>query len=331
MKGKLGGGGPRLDHRGPEVPGRELLAEGLGEGHHPPLRRVVDAAVAPGHAAGNRAHVHNVGHATVAALRRRQEVGQCRVGAVEETEEVEVDHPAPLVGRRPLDRAEEHDPCVVDQGVQNVPVQRSSARPSGGTALVGDVGLVDLDLDVPADARGQVFEAVPPPGGQGQRGPLGGQGQRSGLADPAGGPGDQGHGSFESFGHGPLLSSRAVVWGSRLGEWTGPVSGPGALGRPHVLHGPGAGPLLGVGRRSPGHRGGRGQPAPRTDHPDLAHHVETAAEPDVPGPGAHVDREAPRFDPAAQVRPAEREEVDGEPEGDAGRFAPAREPLGRSP
>ncbi len=98
---------------------------------------------------------------------------------------------------------------------------RVSSRPNSGDrpvdhvpglGLVGHVGLEHEHL-VATDAVGQCLEAVTAPGGHRHPGPCGGQGHRGGLADPAGGAGDQRHGAVESFRHGwiPVLVAPGPV------------------------------------------------------------------------------------------------------------------------
>ena len=112
-------------------------------------------------------------------------MGQGGVGAVEQAQEVEVHHPAPLLGRSAFDRPQEHHPGVVHHGVEPPQLGHRQIDHPTDLVLVGDVGLVDLHLHLTPDPRGQVLQAVPAPGGEGQRRPLGRQGERRRLPDAA--------------------------------------------------------------------------------------------------------------------------------------------------
>jgi hypothetical protein len=91
--GQLGVHGTGLDQADPNVAPGHLLAQRLRESPHPELRHVVDPGTVAGVAARDRADVHHVRHLARAAFRGADEVGQRGVGAVEQAEEVEVDHP----------------------------------------------------------------------------------------------------------------------------------------------------------------------------------------------------------------------------------------------
>ena len=114
---------------------RALLAQRLRVADHAPLGHVVDAGPERGVRPGDRGDVDDVPSPAVAHQRQRV------VGAVEEPEAVDLDHPPPLARVGALERAEQHHAGVVDQAVEpaELGVRGLDQRP--GLLLVGDVGL----------------------------------------------------------------------------------------------------------------------------------------------------------------------------------------------
>ena len=131
----------RLNEGDAHVPGRDLLAQRLTEGPDAVLGGVVHTAVEPGHPSRHRADVDDVGHRARLALGCAQQVRQGGVGAVEEAQYVQLDHPLPLFDRGVDDRAEQHDARVVDQGVQAAQLAHRAADGVLGLGLISDVGL----------------------------------------------------------------------------------------------------------------------------------------------------------------------------------------------
>jgi hypothetical protein len=125
-------------------------------------------------------------------------VRQRGVGHVHQALHVQVHHGVPLVHGCTLDRAQQHHAGVVDHGVQ--PAQLVDGALHGGLRLraVGHVGLDGQRLPAGLlDLGGQGLEPVGAARGHGHGRSVGGQVARAGLADAAGGPGDQDHGSLE--------------------------------------------------------------------------------------------------------------------------------------
>ena len=148
-------------------------------------------------AAGDRADVDDVAAARAAHDRQRG------VRAVEQAEAVDVDHLAPLLGRRAGDGAEQHHAGVVDQPVEAAELLVRLLDEGVRLGLVADVGLDRDRLAAGAvDLLGQRVDAVRAAGGQADGGALGHAGQRRRLADPRRGAGDRDHFAFESSSHG---------------------------------------------------------------------------------------------------------------------------------
>ncbi len=171
-----------------------------------------------GEAAGHRAHVDQVGDPTRFGFGGSKQVGQCGVRAVLEAEQVELDHPPPLLDRRVDDRAEQHHPGVVDQDVETAELADGAIDRSVRLFLVGHVGLEDEGLRLASlgpDPLGQRLEPILAPGGDRHRGA--GVRERLGrrFADAARRAGDQCDGSLQLFAHRALLSLRPTP-GARL-------------------------------------------------------------------------------------------------------------------
>jgi hypothetical protein len=105
------------------------------------LGRVVDTAALADLTPGHRADVDQIGDPPGTILGGPQQVRQGRTRAVEEPEQVHLDHPLPVLERRVDQRAEQHHPGAVDQRVQ--PSQRLDGALNRilGLALVAHVGL----------------------------------------------------------------------------------------------------------------------------------------------------------------------------------------------
>ena len=92
--------------------GSHLLPQRLGERVHPELGQVVDRRAEVREAAGDGGDVDDVPAALLAHDRQR------RVRAVQEAEQVHLDHPAPLARVGADHRAEQHHARVVDEDVE---------------------------------------------------------------------------------------------------------------------------------------------------------------------------------------------------------------------
>ena len=140
---------------------RALLAERLGEPDDPPLGHVVDPAAHRGDSAGDRGDVDDVARA------RRAHDRQRRMGAVEEPEQVDVDHLPPLLGRRSGHRPEQHQPGVVDEDVEAAELVVGPRDEGVGLLLVGDIGLDRQGGAIVAgDPAGEIVDPVLATGGQ---------------------------------------------------------------------------------------------------------------------------------------------------------------------
>ena len=121
------------------MPGRDLLAQRLAERPDPVLRRVIDGVAAAGYPAGHGADVDHVGNLPRAVFRRADQVRQGSLRAVHQAEQVDLDHPPPLVRRRALDRSQQHHPGVVDQRVQPPQLGHCPLDQPARFLLAGDI------------------------------------------------------------------------------------------------------------------------------------------------------------------------------------------------
>jgi len=175
---ELGVDRARLDQRDADVVRDALLAQRLAERADTELGEVVDAGAGAGDPPGDRGDVDDVPAALLAHQR------QCRVRAVEDAEDVRVEHPAPLVRRRVLDRAQQHHASVVDEHVEAAELFVGAAHERIGLGLVADVGLDgERGSAGRADALGERVDAVGAARGERDGGAGLGAGERGGLAD----------------------------------------------------------------------------------------------------------------------------------------------------
>ena len=117
--------------------------------------------------------------ASPALLHQRQR----RVGAVEEAEQVDVDHPPPLLGVGALDRAQQHHAGVVDEDVEAAHLLGGVLDEGARGGLVADVDLERVGLPPSASiCLRQLVEAVLAARSERHRGALGGQ--RGAVAAP---------------------------------------------------------------------------------------------------------------------------------------------------
>ncbi len=89
------------------------------------------------------------------------------MGGVEEAEHVELDHAAPLLHRGVHDGPEQHDPGVVDHGVEAAELEDGSLHHGPGGSLVGDVGLHHQHVGIVADPLDDLLQPVTAAGGDG--------------------------------------------------------------------------------------------------------------------------------------------------------------------
>src|SRR4051794_5297875 len=184
---ELGADGARLDERDPDVTLGDLLAQRLAEGADRPLGRAVDAVAGARDAARHRADVDDVARALLEHDRQRG------VRAVQKPEDVDLDHRAPLVGRRVDDRAEQHHAGVVDEDVEAAELGVGALDEGARLCLVGDVGRDGERAAAGAvDLLRERFDAIGAAGGGGRRGapPRAG----GGGGPPPGPPGGRGGG-----------------------------------------------------------------------------------------------------------------------------------------
>ena len=147
--------------------------------------------------AGNRGEVDDVPSPALAYQRHR------RLRAVEEPEQVDVDHLAPLVGFGALDRAEQHHAGVVDEDVEAAHLLGGALDEGAGGRLVADVDLEGVGgAAVGVDPLGELVEAVLAPRPQRHAGSLAGQCQRGRLSDSRRGAGDNRPASLQCVRHG---------------------------------------------------------------------------------------------------------------------------------
>jgi len=129
----------------------------------------------------------------------REQVRERRLGAVEQPEDVDLDHPLPLLDGRALDRPEQHHARVVDEDVE--PAELVDGPLHGRLRLLAlrDVGL-DHERGAArvAQLRGQRVEALLAPRHERDGGAAGGELAGGGVADAAGRAGDQGDGALEA-------------------------------------------------------------------------------------------------------------------------------------
>jgi hypothetical protein len=106
------------------------------------------------------------------------------VGAVQEAEAVDLEHPAPLVGVGAHDGAEQHQPRVVDEAVEPAELRVRLLDERARLVLLADVGRQrDRAAAVLLDALGERLEPIGAAAGQRDaRTGLGGE-QRGRLAD----------------------------------------------------------------------------------------------------------------------------------------------------
>ena len=115
--------------------GSHLLAQRLRERVHAELRQVVDRRAEVREAAGDGRHVDDVAAALLAHDRQR------RVRAVQEAEQVHLDHPAPLARVGADHGPEQHHAGVVDEHVEPAQLLLGARDERVRLCLVGDVGL----------------------------------------------------------------------------------------------------------------------------------------------------------------------------------------------
>src|SRR5207247_8836777 len=106
---------------------------------HAVLGEVVDGTAAAGLTAGDGADVHHVAGAPRAVLGGPYQLRQGGVGAVEQTQQVDVHHLLPLLEGGPGDGAEQHHARVVDQRVEATELPHRALDGVLGLAGVGDV------------------------------------------------------------------------------------------------------------------------------------------------------------------------------------------------
>jgi len=164
----------------------ELAGQGLGEREHEGLARRVHGEERHG-LEGRRGH--DVDHSAALAL---DHAGQEAARQLHHRARVEVDHREEPLPRQLVKATGEADAGVVDEKVHlhTTPAElhlqrRARVRPR---EVEGDeVGLV-----APAQFPGERRQPVGPPGDEDETGAAAGEGAREGLADAAGGAGDEG-------------------------------------------------------------------------------------------------------------------------------------------
>jgi hypothetical protein len=108
------------------------------------------------------------------------------------------DHSVPLVGVRADHGTEEHQACVVDQGVEASEPGDSLLYGVLGLGAIGDVGLnYERGAARGLDLGRQRLQAVAAPGNERDGGAVGSEPARGGGADPAARAGDEGNGTGE--------------------------------------------------------------------------------------------------------------------------------------
>lgn len=193
---KLGDHGARLDQRDAHVALGDLLAKRLGEGTDAELGRVVDGATLAGAAAGDGGDVDHVGDQPRPLVGALDQVRERRLGDVEETLDVEVDHPLPFLDVGIEGRAEQHQAGVVDDGVEAAELGDRALDQGLGGGAVGDVGLDRERLAAGVvDFLDQFLQSVVATGGDGDGRAVGGEPLRGRLADAAGSAGYEGYGA----------------------------------------------------------------------------------------------------------------------------------------
>ena len=117
--------------------------------------------------------------------------------AVEEAEDVDLDHPAPVLGVRALDRPEQHHARVVHEDVEAAELGLRLPDERVRLLLVGHVELAhQRPAAVRLDPSPELLQPVHPPRAERDRGALSSKGHGRRLADARRRPGDSGHPAF---------------------------------------------------------------------------------------------------------------------------------------
>ena len=203
MADELALGRPRLDQRRAHVAAPDLLAQRFAEDADAVLGHLVDAAADADASARDRADVHEIRHPPWLALRGDQQVGEGGMGDVEQSLQVERDHPIPLLDGGVDDLPEQHHPGVVDHDVESSELLCGALDGADRLLAIGDVG---LDGEA-ADLRGQRVEAVLATRGDGDGGALLSQRARRRLADPTARAGDERDRVLQCLGHGARFTA----------------------------------------------------------------------------------------------------------------------------
>ena len=132
--------------------------------------------------------------------------GKRGVRAVEQPEQVEVDHALPLLERRIDDRPEEHDAGVVDQRVQAAQLRHRGG--DGALASAGSVTSASTTRAVPAPPRrsARASRRSRRRATSATVAPSSASATRRRLADATAGAGHEGDGPFQSLRHGASTS-----------------------------------------------------------------------------------------------------------------------------
>ncbi len=111
---------------------------------------------------------------------------QRSVCAVEQAENVELDHPLPFRQRRVDNGAEQHDAGIVDQRVQAAKLSHAALYRACRLLLVGDIGLDHQRCPAGlANVCGQRFQPIGSPCCERDRGPVLGERPGCGRSDSA--------------------------------------------------------------------------------------------------------------------------------------------------
>jgi hypothetical protein len=161
-------------------------------------------------------------------------VRQSGAGGGEHALDVDVDHPLPVLGVRADDGPQEHQPGVVDQGVQ--PPEPRDGLLHGALRLraVGDVG--GHHQRAPArlvDLGGEGLQTVLATGHEHDGGAVRGEPRSGGSANPAASPRDDGNGSSKCRLHDDSFSLSLSL---SLGKGGKPIAELGGLRRTRTLH-----------------------------------------------------------------------------------------------
>lgn len=118
--------------------------------------------------------------------------------AVHQPEDVDLDHPLPLLDRSLLHRAEQHHSGVVHEYVEVTELLDGLLDAGSGRGLIGHVGLEhQRAAPVGLDTAGEVLEPVLAAGDERHCRAVGRQRERRGLADPGTRAGDQSHSAVQ--------------------------------------------------------------------------------------------------------------------------------------